>query len=171
MRMHLMPTHYMHLHVMPMHATVPGMSDAAEQTLVAEWRELLARHAVVSGALETELQRQHGIGVSEFEALEQIATCGEGKCRAARLSDAVHLSQSAASRLVARLERAGLVQRAMCEMDRRGIFVTLTEEGHRRYTEARPTHRAVLAGTLGAAATEAAVRAAPCGNEPAPDIA
>jgi DNA-binding MarR family transcriptional regulator len=100
------------------------MSDAAEQTLVAEWRELLARHAVVSGALEAELQRQHGIGVSEFEALEQIATCGEGKCRAARLSDAVHLSQSAASRLVARLERAGLVQRAMCEMDRRGIFVT-----------------------------------------------
>lgn len=130
------------------HATVPGMSEAAEQALVDEWRELLARHAVVFGALECELQQRHGLGVSEFEALERIATSAEGKCRGARLSDAVHLSQSAASRLVARLERAGLVERSMCDLDRRGIYITLTEEGHRRYTEARPTHRRVLARTL-----------------------
>jgi DNA-binding MarR family transcriptional regulator len=126
------------------------VSDLDEVRLVSEWHELLARHAAVWGALERELQLRHGIGVSEFEALEKLATCGHGKCRAAELAGAVPLSQSAASRLTARLERAGLVQRAMCDMDRRGIFVLLTEEGQRRYTEAKPTHRAVLAETLSA---------------------
>ncbi|WP_092531018.1 MarR family winged helix-turn-helix transcriptional regulator [Amycolatopsis arida] len=124
------------------------MSNVAEHELVAEWRELLARHATVCGALEAELRQRHGIGVSEFEALEWLACRERGKCRGSELTEAVHLSQSAASRLIARMEKDGLVQRAMCEMDRRGIFVALTEAGWRRYREAKETHRAVLAATL-----------------------
>lgn len=126
-----------------------SVSDGgAERALVDRWQSLLACHAAVWGALERELQSRHGIGVSEFEALEGLATCDHDKCRAAELADAAHLSQSAASRLTARLERAGLVQRAMCDMDRRGIFVLLTETGRRLYEEARPTHREVLAQAL-----------------------
>jgi DNA-binding MarR family transcriptional regulator len=127
------------------------MGDVAESTVVRQWHDLLALHATVSGELECRLQDAHGIGVSEFEALERLATC-DFKCRSADLLDAVHLSQSATSRLVARLEKEGFVERAMCEQDRRGIFVTITDAGRRRYEEARPTHRAVLRETLGAAA-------------------
>ena len=60
-----------------------------------------------------------------------------------------HLSQSAASRLVARMERDGLVERVMCADDRRGIFIVLTDAGRQRYREARPTQRAVLAEAMG----------------------
>ncbi|MBN6037292.1 MarR family winged helix-turn-helix transcriptional regulator [Amycolatopsis sp. 195334CR] len=123
------------------------MSDVAEQTLVREWHELFARHAAVFNALECQLQELHGIGINEFEALERLATC-DRKCRGADLTDAVHLSQSATSRLVARLEREGLVERAICDADRRGIFITLTDAGRRRYAEAKPTHRAILSRTL-----------------------
>lgn len=126
-----------------------SVSDiGAERALVDRWQGLMACHAAVWGALERELQSRHGIGVSEFEALEGLATCDHDKCRAAELADAAHLSQSATSRLTARLERAGLVQRAMCDMDRRGIFVLLTEKGRRLYEDARPTHREVLAQAL-----------------------
>jgi len=124
------------------------VGTVAEQGLVRQWRELLARHAMVSGALECALQEKHGIGVSEFEALEYLACSGD-QCRSADLTDAVHLSQSATSRLVARLEREGYVERAMCEADRRGIFVQITDAGRSRYLEAKPTHRAVLAEKLG----------------------
>lgn len=123
------------------------MSELADDGLVRQWRDLLARHAEVFGALECELQTKHGLGVSEFEALERLAT-GDPKCRGADLTDAVHLSQSATSRLVARMEREGLVERAMCELDRRGIFVSLTEAGLERYEQAKPTHRAILKETL-----------------------
>ncbi|GAA1504819.1 MarR family transcriptional regulator [Streptomyces synnematoformans] len=139
-----------------------SVSDVgAERALVDRWQRLLACHAAVWGALERELQSRHGIGVSEFEALEGLATCDHEKCRAAELADAAHLSQSATSRLTARLERSGLVQRAMCDMDRRGIFVLLTEKGRRLYEEARPTHREVLAEVLPEPAKASAPTSAP----------
>lgn len=124
------------------------MNDGAERQLVKEWHELLARHALVNQTLERELQAQHGIGVSEFETLEALASAENAQCRAQDLTDVAHLSQSAASRLIARMERDGFVDRVMCDADRRGIFVVLTDEGRKRHLEARPTHRSVLERTL-----------------------
>jgi DNA-binding MarR family transcriptional regulator len=126
-----------------------GLVAVAEEELLGEWRALLARHAAVCGALEAELRRHHGIGVSEFEALERLVKGPYDKCRGTDLTEAVHLSQSAASRLVARMERDGLVERAICPDDRRGIFIVLTDAGRQRYVEAKPTQRAVLAATMG----------------------
>lgn len=130
------------------HASVRLVSDVAEEVLVREWRALLARHATVHNALEAAL-KEHGLGVSEFEVLERLAECDVGKCRGAELTRVAHLSQSASSRLVARMERDGLVERGMCDTDRRGIFVALTELGRERYVAAKPTYRAVLATTIG----------------------
>lgn len=124
------------------------MNAGGEQQLVKEWHELLARHAVVQQSLERELQAQHGIGVCEFEALEGLASAENAQCRAQDLTDVVHLSQSAASRLIARMERDGFVERVLCAADRRGIVVVLTDEGRKRHLEAQPTHRSVLARTL-----------------------
>jgi len=112
--------------------------------LVDEWRELLDRYAAVSGALEKALEDQHGIGLSEFETLDRLV---DAKCENYRMNDLsgdIHLSQSALSRAVARLERAGLVKRSMCSDDRRGVFVCLTAKGKQVHDAARPTHRAVL---------------------------
>lgn len=133
----------MYLHLMLAHGKLAVVSDVAEQGLVQEWHELLARYSAVFSTLECRLQERHGIGANEFEALERLATC-DFKCRSADLTEAVHLSQSATSRLVARLEKEGLVERALCEMDRRGIFVTLTDAGRERYQAAKQTHREVL---------------------------
>ena len=65
------------------------------------------------------------------------------------LAGSIHLSQSALSRVVGRLEDDGLVQRTMCADDRRGIYAAITPEGRRRYEAARPAHRAVLERELG----------------------
>jgi DNA-binding MarR family transcriptional regulator len=116
--------------------------------IVSMWRALAARHAVVIAALERELGDRHGLGVTEFEVLERLAENEEHKFRVQELAESVHLSQSALSRMIGRLEQHGLVQRSMCDIDRRGIDVCLTEAGRRRHAEALPTQRAVLAATL-----------------------
>ena len=121
---------------------------SAETELVDVWRELLERHARTTSALERRLQHEHGLGVSEYEVLDRLATSGKDDCRMQELADAVHLSQSALSRVVARLETDGLVTRGMCPEDRRGIMACLTPDGRERYEAARPTHREVLAETL-----------------------
>jgi DNA-binding MarR family transcriptional regulator len=115
---------------------------------VAAWRELAAKHAIVTCALDRELGDRHGLGVSDFEVLERLAEAEDHKFRVQELAGAVHLSQSALSRLIGRLEQHGLVERCLCDQDRRGVYVTITPEGRRRHAEALPTQRAVLAATL-----------------------
>jgi DNA-binding MarR family transcriptional regulator len=127
-------------------------ADAAQPDspaeIVSTWRALAARHAAVVAALERELGERHGLGVTEFEVLERLAEDDEHKFRVQELAESVHLSQSALSRMIGRLEQHGLVQRSMCDVDRRGIDVCLTEAGRRRHAEAQPTQRSVLAATL-----------------------
>jgi DNA-binding MarR family transcriptional regulator len=140
------------LQILPLPATLTRVSDAVQSDPLAEaWREVLDVHARVSGALEHALQDRHGLGVSEFEVLEQLGTRPQEGCRMHDLSASTHLSQSALSRVIGRLEKDGLVERAMCETDRRGIFAALTPSGRKRWKAARPTHREVLAEMLSAA--------------------
>jgi DNA-binding MarR family transcriptional regulator len=122
--------------------------SVTQDSVVTAWREMAACHAAACAALERELGERHGLGVSDFEVLERLTENKERKFRAQDLAEAVHLSQSALSRLVDRLARHGLVERCGCEGDRRGIYVVLTEAGEQRHADAVPTHRAVLARTL-----------------------
>lgn len=121
------------------------MSETVEDQLVDRWRDLLACYSTVSCALDRALQDAHGIGMSEFEALDRLVDATCEKRRMNDLSGDMYLSQSALSRTVARLERAGLVVRSMCADDRRAIFVALTAAGRERHAQARRTQRAVLA--------------------------
>jgi DNA-binding MarR family transcriptional regulator len=120
----------------------------SDDRLVEAWRGLLDQHARAHCALEHAL-KHHDLGVSEYEVLERLAATDSKERRMQDLGTAVHLSQSALSRVVARLERDGLVVRQMCPEDRRGIYVCITGEGRNRYAAARPAHRAALADALG----------------------
>jgi DNA-binding MarR family transcriptional regulator len=128
---------HVHVRIEP-EMTQPVPADVLE----SEWRALLARHARTVCALDRELETNHGLGMSEFEVLDRLAT-GTAQ-RVQELAGATHLSQSALSRTVARLEKDGLVTRSMCPEDRRGVHVCLTPAGQERYEAARPTHRRVL---------------------------
>jgi len=138
------------LHSTTRDATLECVGTTAAADLVGEWRDLLGRHAAVSCALERALDEGHQIGLSEFETLDRVVDANCGKYRMSDLAGDIHLSQSALSRAVARLERDGLVERNMCEDDRRAMFVCLTAKGRRVHAEALPTHRAVLSETWGA---------------------
>jgi DNA-binding MarR family transcriptional regulator len=149
-----MPLHEMRMHdnVASMTATKvsagPGETSADASADVREWRELLARHADLTCALDRALQAGHSLGMSEYEVLERLAELPEQSAKVQTIAKSVHLSQSALSRVIGRLETAGLVERHMCPEDRRAVNVRLTEEGLHRQTEAKPTQRRVLADRL-----------------------
>jgi DNA-binding MarR family transcriptional regulator len=119
-----------------------------QRDLVESWRRLAAEHAAVVDSLERELQKRHGLTVTEFEVLQRLAEAPKEHRRMQELADAVHLSQSALSRLVGRLEADGLVTRSLCDLDRRGIYACLTPAGRAAVEEAGPTHAEVLSATL-----------------------
>jgi DNA-binding MarR family transcriptional regulator len=116
--------------------------------LLDRWGELEDRHARVREALERALQREHRISLTEYEVLRRLAEAPEGHRRIQDLAEEIHLSQSALSRLVQRLEDDGYVRRAVCDFDRRGVFACVTDAGRKAQAEAHPTHVGVLAETL-----------------------
>ena len=122
---------------------------ATPDDLAAACPDLSVSYHRVLCALDRELQAGHGLTSSEFEVLELLWAASDHKRRMSDLADNVHLSQSALSRVVARLEKDGLVERSMCANDRRSVFAELTAEGETRYCAARPTQRAILADLSG----------------------
>ncbi|WP_030926705.1 MarR family winged helix-turn-helix transcriptional regulator [Streptomyces sp. NRRL S-646] len=126
----------------------------AESGLEERWRDILSVHARTMCEIDRVLH-PHGLGASDFEVLDILASeaPGEGdQCRVQNLAGRVHLSQSALSRLIGRLEKDGLVERSVCSEDRRGVYVALTGKGRDLHTEVLPLQRAVLARLLGSRA-------------------
>jgi DNA-binding MarR family transcriptional regulator len=109
---------------------------------LAAWFGFLRTHASLVRQLDDELQRAHGLPLSSYDVLTQLAQAPGRRLRMAELADAVVLSRSGLTRLVDRLERQGLVCRSPADLDARGTYAVLTEQGLARLTEARPTHHA-----------------------------
>ncbi|MFF3347099.1 MarR family winged helix-turn-helix transcriptional regulator [Streptomyces sp. NPDC002779] len=125
-------------------------AKTAGNGLEERWRDILSVHARTMCEIDRVLH-PHGLGASDFEVLDILATAApeEGDhCRVQNLVGRVHLSQSALSRLIGRLEKDGLVQRSICAEDRRGVWVTLTARGREVHAEVLPLQRGVLARML-----------------------
>ncbi|MET9973117.1 MarR family transcriptional regulator [Streptomyces sp. NPDC006356] len=122
----------------------------ADAGLEERWRGILSVHARTMTEIDRVLH-PHGLGASDFEVLDILAsaTPEEGaQCRVQNLVGRVHLSQSALSRLIGRLEKDGLVERSVCAEDRRGVYVALTSKGRDLHSEVLPLQRGVLARML-----------------------
>ncbi|MFJ2477785.1 MarR family winged helix-turn-helix transcriptional regulator [Streptomyces sp. NPDC087659] len=117
----------------------------------AMWNRVLALHAHVERQLTQTLQRNHGIGLSEFRALECLVQASDGELRMQDLADKVGLGQSSVTRLVGRLGAAGFAFRDLCPDDKRGVYAVITDEGRQRYAVARGAYGEVLSAALNAA--------------------
>jgi DNA-binding MarR family transcriptional regulator len=115
---------------------------------------MLVLHARIEQELTKALQRRHGLGLSEFRALGKLVEAPGFCLRMQELAAAIGLNQSSVSRLIGRLEDAGLTERDLCEQDRRGVYSLITEAGRKRHAEAAPTYQAVLAAELDRAARD-----------------
>ena len=120
----------------------PNMSEpiTRQDPRLAAWRTFLRAHANVVRALESELQGEQDLALTDYDVLVQLSAADERRLRMSELADRLLLSRSGATRLVDRLVADGLVERVMCDSDRRGQWASLTDAGYRRLRAASPTH-------------------------------
>lgn len=97
----------------------------------------------LAARIEDDLAR-HGLGGVEFEVLVRLARSPEQRLRMSDLTAQTALTSSGVTRLVDRLEKAGLVARKACAEDRRIVWTTLTDEGAEVVERALPGHLAVV---------------------------
>jgi len=103
------------------------------------WRSLLRAHATLMRRLDTDLERETGLALADFDVLAQLAEAN-GELRMTELADRALISRSGMSRRVARLVDEGLLRRERAGTDARGVVVTLTDAGIARLRETAPVH-------------------------------
>jgi DNA-binding MarR family transcriptional regulator len=90
--------------------------------------------------LDAELRRDVGISQRWYDVLVHLEESPDGVPMNA-LADRILYSKSGFTRVVDRMEEAGLIQRARPQSDRRTILVVLTETGAGTLQHARRHHR------------------------------
>src|SRR3954464_12014539 len=103
------------------------------------WGSLLRAHATLIRRLDTDLERETGLALADFDVLAQLAMA-HGELRITELADRALISRSGMTRRVARLGDEGLVRRDRASTDARGVVVALTKAGIARLAETAPIH-------------------------------
>ena len=93
------------------------------------WTGLLRTYAIMVRRMEEMFRTRHRIMYGEFEVLLRLSWAPNRRMRISDLAKASLLTSSGMSRLVDRLERAGLVARESAPEDARGANATLTPAG------------------------------------------
>src|SRR3954471_8401818 len=125
-----------------------GVAELLDRLVAAElpggrglgaWASLLRAHATLLRQLESDLERETGLALADFDVLAQLAKAG-GDLRMTELAARALISRSGMTRRVARLVNEGLVRRTDADADGRGVVVALTDAGAARLTETAPVH-------------------------------
>ena len=103
------------------------------------WSTLLRAHATLMRRLETDLEKETGLALADFDVLAQLAGAG-GELRMTDLAARALISRSGMTRRIERLVADGLVRRAIHGPDARGVVVALTDAGVTRLRETAPVH-------------------------------
>src|SRR6266581_9787436 len=103
------------------------------------WHSLLRAHATLVRRLDTDLERETGLPLADFDVLAQLAEA-HGELRMTDLAGRALISRSGMSRRVARLADEGLLRRDKAGTDARGVEVALTDAGIARLGETAPVH-------------------------------
>jgi DNA-binding MarR family transcriptional regulator len=104
------------------------------------WRLYFESVLALVDVLDRELERDAGIPLRWYDALVHLEEAPDG-LRMNELAERILYSKSGFTRVVDRMEDAGLVRRVRPENDRRSIRVVLTDKGRATLERARRHHR------------------------------
>ena len=93
-------------------------------------------------ALDADLAREERMSLSEYTALRILSETPGHRMRMSELAVACDMSLSGMTRLAAKLESLGFIERVSCEGDARGFNAVLTQAGLACLREAWPAHLA-----------------------------
>ena len=132
---------------------------ATDETWFDSWRGVLFASARILRISDLDMLEHDGFPLTWFDVLSRLADAGAVGLRMQELEQLALFTRSGLTRLVDRIEAAGLVRREPVPGDRRGVRVVLTNDGRQRYKAAIARHRAVIEREFGRRLTPAQHRA------------
>jgi DNA-binding MarR family transcriptional regulator len=120
------------------------MGKSLEASKGATWALFLTAHAVLLEQIEVRLADAGLPSLAWYDVLWALERAGSRRLRMRELADMSVISRSNLTRLVDRLEAAGLVARERAEEDRRGAFAVITAEGRTMRKKMWPVYAAAI---------------------------
>jgi DNA-binding MarR family transcriptional regulator len=105
------------------------MKGSRDALSTAAWAKFLTVHAVVVDAIEARLKAARLPPLAWYDVLWALERAPDGRLRMADLADRLVVSRYNVTRLVDRLQDAGLVEREPAPDDARGAYAVLTPAG------------------------------------------
>ena len=115
---------------------------------------LLETNARLSRSLGLELEAECELPLAWFDVLLQLRRSPDGRLKMNEIAEKIVHSSGGTTRLVDRIEVAGLVARQSCPSDRRAIHVAITDAGNAKLDEALNVHLDYLDESLAKQLTE-----------------
>jgi len=104
------------------------------------WAAFLTAHKALETILGRELESACGLPLTWFDALAQLRKAPGQRLTMTQLASALLFSKSGLTRLIDRMEEAGLVKRLARPGDRRSLHIALAGAGEEKYRQALPIH-------------------------------
>jgi DNA-binding MarR family transcriptional regulator len=109
------------------------------------WQSFLAAHRLIVDQLADEMEREHELPLEWFDVLVHLADLPGMQARQKDLRDRMLLSESGVSRLLVRMQKAGVITRATADDDRRGVEIAVTDAGRVALLAAIESHLDLVA--------------------------
>jgi DNA-binding MarR family transcriptional regulator len=107
----------------------PPASAGLDNEQLAAWRAFLRAHSEMLRRIGRDLEEAELPPLAWYDVLAALRDAPDNRLRQVELAERVLISNSGMSRLIDRVEAAGLVERVTCPSDRRSINVALTGQG------------------------------------------
>ena len=120
------------------------MGKSLESSKGSTWALFLTAHAVLVEQIELRLAAAGLPSLAWYDVLWALERAGERRLRMSELAEMTVITRSNLTRLVDRLEDAGLVERVRAEEDRRGAFAVVTAEGRALRRKMWPVYAAAI---------------------------
>lgn len=101
---------------------------------------LVEAYGLLSAKLGVEMEAEGEVPLTWYGVLVRLGRSPDQRMRMSDLAAAVSLTSSGTTRLVDRIEAAGLIERQPCPSDRRVSYVSLTDAGRKALAKATPVH-------------------------------
>src|SRR5580693_2699285 len=109
------------------------------------WQSFLAAHRQIVEQLADEMLAEHQLPLEWFDVLVHLADLPGMRARQKDMRDRMLLSESGVSRLLVRMEKAGVITRSTAGDDRRGMEIAVTEAGQAALLTAIDPHLHLVA--------------------------
>ncbi len=122
------------------------------------WGALTRTHAAIVQRLQEALAAADFPPLPWYEVLATVAEAPEQRLKMGDLAEALVITRGGLTKLVDRLVKAGLLERALCETDRRVSYATLLPAGAELLDEMRPVVVTELRAAFAANLSDAEAR-------------